>query len=1503
MKRKKRVFLFSFTNRFFTNREFDKLKQISEIRESKKEKKREKSFNINQPLKSNFSSLAIHLVISTTMKLVSLLFVFTCLFLFLNQSVVIAQNFSSVELNALHALFISTNGTSWDWSSVSPQAYWNFSVPNPNPCLGWHGILCTNPECSSTYPCNVWSLALGSFNLEGFIPSEISNLTQLIQLNLDSNSLFGTIPSSLGGLTMLQYLSFKQNKLTGTIPAEIGNLSNLLYLDLYNNKLNGSIPSVVGNLTNLYSLDLSVNDLSSSIPSLLGNLVNLQKFVLSFNSLNGSIPYQLGGLGSNLQSLFLSSNYLTGKIPSSLGNLDSLLSLDLSSNSLSGTIPNELGGLVKLQSLSLEHNFFNGSIPYEFARLVKIQSFTLLNNTLTGSIPPEFGNMSMIQHFDVSYNSLYGSIPTTLRWWVNLNSFKVGFNLLSRSISSSIFSNISYLYYLDAANNQLTGSIPSEIVSSIIPLQLFLTRNFFNGSLSPAIIQKSSSLIGTVLNNNQLTGPIPDSFPANCILTLLNLKRNYFDGTVPLSLGNCGTSLGLFSISDNVLTGKPLETSFFDPLSHMGFLFLDNNLLSGSISPIKGVFPFLTWMNLSFNSFTGTIPKSISNFTQPLGFAFNNNKFTGSVGNIFTSPSLAMLYLMNNEFTGSLQDLFDVNVQSRLFQIDVSNNHFTGDVPEAFFTVPRLEVFIAAVNCLSASIPTTVCQSSHLQALVLDGLGSASGCRDTTRFSTDFGSSYSLKGSSTIPSCLFNLTKLQTLHLSGLGLTGSIPSDVIVSNAITDYDLCLSHNSLTGSIPGQLINSNRTWKNLDLSFNYFEGTLPSNVDVITENASLSLDINRLSGTIPSSYVFVVDISILNGNMFDCNGLNYENELPRFDPAFHSYECGSNSVNYSIIVWTGLIIIFVLAVLVYSLKYQLKYYTYWKILDEWWKAFIQQNEWAHLNQLAEVLQEAYLGLTCIMGYIIIVFIPVYGSLTVYSGSYTFQYVWTVSSAFLSGTTPAVTMFVFLVILLVFSFYLLRRLSIEKNLPESRYCDCSTHSVLWEKDKKIWFVFVLIILLDMVVVIFVNGAYVYAVYQQLSRSTLLLLKFSLALFKSVWGSIIVIQLFGNYFNSFLVTRFVSSFATDNLIQDKIESLVLNTLIFLSIFNNIVVPYGVSAFVNPNCFFYYFTTPPAVSTSYLTASTLSETFVDRFSVVMRNSGTISFQPSFTYSYSCTSTLLTNFVSVFIIRYIITGVVRPPSLYMLLWFRNQACVKSLGNWCLLNCCVSRCCLDWFDWAFMVNIPVLWKVDDKSLSEEFKNFNSEEDSAANEMRRFSLEGFTKKGYLVQFVGDLSVAFTFGVMFPPLFLIILFSMFVDMMDLQLSIGRLLCLSVDYLFVPNLVKRKISIINEEFRNFTEVLRYYLYCVLHISVCFWGLSLFDTLGDEVGAVQAIWIAVFLFLCPWLTDAVFLIAKAKEPIAVEWIWRTVSIGQRANSISRYSLETELNPMANSSDTPMSI
>gem|GEM_PF-3113755 len=151
-------------------------------------------------------------------------------------------------------------------------------------------------------------LILAGNQLDGFIPAALGNLSALRELDLSSNRLIGSIPIELGQLANLEQLDLGYNLfLDGPIPDEFQNLTNLQLLGLSHTNRNGALPAWIGTLTGLTDLYVDDNHLEGSIPSTLGDLSQLEHLYINGNTFTGSLPANLtdltslGGSGSDLR--------------------------------------------------------------------------------------------------------------------------------------------------------------------------------------------------------------------------------------------------------------------------------------------------------------------------------------------------------------------------------------------------------------------------------------------------------------------------------------------------------------------------------------------------------------------------------------------------------------------------------------------------------------------------------------------------------------------------------------------------------------------------------------------------------------------------------------------------------------------------------------------------------------------------------------------------------------------------------------------------------------------------------------------------------------------------------------------------------------------------------------------------------------------------------------------------------------------------------------------------
>jgi len=80
------------------------------------------------------------------------------------------------EYDALQDLFSATNGAEWRWREVGDKWQFNTYV---DPCTSnWQGIECTVVSTPEPATYHISSLALSSYNLQGFLPPSLSNLSK-----------------------------------------------------------------------------------------------------------------------------------------------------------------------------------------------------------------------------------------------------------------------------------------------------------------------------------------------------------------------------------------------------------------------------------------------------------------------------------------------------------------------------------------------------------------------------------------------------------------------------------------------------------------------------------------------------------------------------------------------------------------------------------------------------------------------------------------------------------------------------------------------------------------------------------------------------------------------------------------------------------------------------------------------------------------------------------------------------------------------------------------------------------------------------------------------------------------------------------------------------------------------------------------------------------------------------------------------------------------------------
>ncbi|XP_028207635.1 receptor-like protein EIX2 isoform X2 [Glycine soja] len=786
-------------------------------------------------------------------------------------------------------------------------------------------------------------LDLSYNSLEGNIPSQLGNLSQLQHLDLSANQFEGNIPSQIGNLSQLQHLDLSGNSFEGNIPSQIGNLSQLQHLDLSWSSFEGNIPSQIGNLSQLQHLDLSYNSFEGSIPSQLGNLSNLQKLYLggSFYDDDGALKIDDGGHWlSNLISLTHLSLLSISNLNNShsflqmIAKLPKLRELSLTDCSLSDHFnlslrPSKFNFSSSLSVLDLSFNSFTSSMILQWlsgcARF-SLQELNLSGNQINGTLP-DLSIFSALKTLDLSQNQLNGKILESTKLPPLLESLSITSNILEGGIPKS-FGNACALRSLDMSYNSLSEELPMIIhhlsgCARYSLERLYLVKNQINGTLPDLSI--FSSLRELYLDGNKLNGEIPkdNKFPPQ--LEQLDLQSNSLKGVLTDYHFANMSKLYFLELSDNSLLALAFSQNWVPPfqLSHIGmrscklgpvfpkWLETQNQFLKIDISNagIADMVPKRFWanlafqelisMNISYNNLHGIIPNfPIRNIQDSL--ILGSNQFDGPIPP-FLRGSL-FLDLSKNQFSDSLSFLCANGTVETLYELDLSNNHFSGKIPDCWSHFKSLTYLDLSHNNFSGRIPTSMGSLLHLQALLLRNNNLIDEIPFSLRSCTNLVMLDIAENrlSGLIPAWIGSkLQELQFLSLGRNNFHGSLPLQFCYLSDIQLLDVSL--NSMSGQIPkciknftsmtqktssrdyqghSYLVNTmgislNSTYdlnallmwkgseqmfknnvllllKSIDLSSNHFSGEIPLEIEDLFGLVLLNLSRNHLAGKIPSN---------------------------------------------------------------------------------------------------------------------------------------------------------------------------------------------------------------------------------------------------------------------------------------------------------------------------------------------------------------------------------------------------------------------------------------------------------------------------------------------------------------------------------------------------------------------------------------------------------------------------------------------------------------------------
>uniref|UniRef100_A0A7N0TQI6 Leucine-rich repeat-containing N-terminal plant-type domain-containing protein n=1 Tax=Kalanchoe fedtschenkoi TaxID=63787 RepID=A0A7N0TQI6_KALFE len=749
-------------------------------------------------------------------------------------------------------------------------------------CSSWAGVACSNITGQ------VEKLDLSFASLTGDLSSSLTDLKYLTYLDLSYNDFQNkTIPEFIGSMESLTYLDMSCSLFGGVIPRQLGNLRNLVELRLdYAGCLSIYLISElswVSSLSSLERLEIARVNLSlasqhwlqsvNMLPNLKSlvihrcklaylpqtlpfvNFSSLTYLDLSFNKFNSLIPTWLSNT-SSLEDIVIEHSGLISRIPSlAFENMCNLQEIWFTDNLLDGGLAELVDALAdcsnsSIQVLDLRNNKLRDYLPNSLGRLRNLNHLYVSSNSLLGSIPASIGNLTKLRVLGICDNQWQGVMRDAhLSNLVNLTFLSIGSSNKSLVLDFSADwyppFNLSYLYIFDC---QIGASFPAWIESQTNLNVLTLSKTGVSGVLPNWIWKLSTQLENLDLSHNKLHGNLPEMLMITGRFGQVDLGNNLFEGTVPrLGLSNIST----LSLKNNRLSGVMPSDMFDQQPSHLRYLDLSGNMLSGNIPTKLNTMEALMYLDFSSNNLSGEVPETLCLLPSLVWLKLSNNSLSGEPCNSVTAFDwLTSIDLGENNFSGNIPKWRGDSLE----EIRLHGNFFKGSLPAELCSLPNLHVLDMARNKLSGQIPSCFGKMTGFRKSLSNFYGQL---RSLYQIEMEL----NVKGSDLIFDT--NLPLLNLIDLSGNELSGQIPEQI--TNLSYLNCLNLSGNKINGHIPdnmGLLLHL----ESLDLSNNALDGHIPTSLASITFLSKLNLSHNNLSGQIPSQYQFLTfDPSIYEGN--------------------------------------------------------------------------------------------------------------------------------------------------------------------------------------------------------------------------------------------------------------------------------------------------------------------------------------------------------------------------------------------------------------------------------------------------------------------------------------------------------------------------------------------------------------------------------------------------------------------------------------------------------------
>lgn len=552
---------------------------------------------------------------------------------------------------------------------------------------------------------NLHILILDGNGLVKIDPYTFNGPNLLRGLSLNANSLTAIHRDAFKNCSSLQDLQLASNNLK-EIPSAISHLMELTNLDLSDNKIVGINSTSSGNinsdnaitminLKHLTRLDLSKNKISNLSRNFFKDLPSLQYLDLSGNLLNGLEPGLFDDSAPTLTTILLQDNKLTD-INGLFINLINLRHLNVSRNSIlwfeyafipesllildaHSNVIEELSNYYKVERrctyLDFSHNHIykeinTWSIPNSTETLL------LNNNNLTSILPMTFATKVNLKHVDLRYNRLSS---------LDMNAFRFKSIPSSRPLPHFLISNNPFycdcnMEWLQRVNKDETRQYPLVRDLDRITCQLPFVRE---STYLPLVKANSSNFLCKYKTHCFALCHCCEFDACDCKMTCPDNCTCYYDQTWATNIVDCSRreyvhvpSRIPMDVTDLYLDGNQLSSlssHTFIGRKNMLTLYLNNSGIHSIANRTFNGLQVLQVLHLEHNYITTLNGFEFESLSRLRELHLHHNRISFINSRTFSNlTSLQVLHLEDNFISDYA--VWSLNYNQHLMVVHISNN-------------------------------------------------------------------------------------------------------------------------------------------------------------------------------------------------------------------------------------------------------------------------------------------------------------------------------------------------------------------------------------------------------------------------------------------------------------------------------------------------------------------------------------------------------------------------------------------------------------------------------------------------------------------------------------------------------------------------------------------------------------------------------------------------------------------------------------------------------------